>query len=172
MSMISEFLLTRRSKSEILTIVEQACANPEVFDELFNVYYKSENDIQVWQSSWALMHCAAIKPVSFDTYTELLIKRMRNGVSNSTKRSVLSILEKIDIPEGIQAELYQECIDDFLSTKNPIAVRAFAMGVAYKIAKMYPELKAELLSIITDMEPSDSGGIRSRVRNITALLRK
>lgn len=82
-------------------------------------------------------------------------------------RNTLSILQKhVVIPSEVEGELYDFCIHSIAVLKSPIAVRAFAMGVAYRIASPYPELLNELKIILEEVLIHAEKGVLSRARNI------
>ena len=77
-------------------------------------------------------------------------------------RNTLRTFQFIKIPEELQSEVYDRCLEYLSNPKYPIAFTAFAMTVCTDIAMQYPELKEEVIAAIDYRMPNGSSGIRAR----------
>ena len=94
--------------------------------------------------------------------TQLLSQERHDAVH----RNILRILEDIPIPEDIEGALYDNCFQLLNNPDRAIAIRVFAMTVAFRIAKKYPDLLDELRLSIQLHYPYGSAGFKSRAGKI------
>jgi hypothetical protein len=89
-------------------------------------------------------------------------------VHNAVKRNVVRLLQYVHIPKRLAGKVYSHCIDLIADPDEPIAVRAFSMTVAEKIARREPALMDELRLVVSQNMAGASAGIRVRARSILA----
>ncbi len=105
--------------------------------------------------------------------TDIFRGMIQHADNESVVRSVLSVFKQVDIPESIEDELYQFCFRVTESADSPIAHRSFAMVVCARICKKYPELSAELLATIKQLQETYgtvSPGVFSATRRVFKML--
>jgi predicted transcriptional regulator len=74
---------------------------------------------------------------------------MVNGLSTNPvdafKRNTLRTFQTSEIPEEVEGELFDHCIEYLKSMDEAIAIKAFGMTVARRICERYPELADEVI---------------------------
>ncbi len=167
-----EEVLREHSKKQALFISEYVGNDPERFDELVDLFF--DDDVRVVQrSAWIISHCA-------DNYNDIVVPYLARFIEYATddpphvavKRNVIRVMNKCLIPEDIEGPAYDMCWGFANSVKEDIAVRAFALRVLFRIAKKYPELCDEVLSVADGFSQSESKGLLSCGRDISNKLEK
>lgn len=79
-------------------------------------------------------------------------------------RCVYRYLSDIEIPEEIEGEVFEQCLNALISKKITIAVKAHAMTICSKVAVKYPELKNEVIYAIKEQLRESSKGYQSRAK--------
>ena len=156
-------LLITHSKPNTNKIVEYIGSNKDCLAELMDCFFS--NEYRVTQR--AAMAVSAVfdkSPKFINPYLSKMILNLENkDLHVAIKRNTIRILQFIEIPEKLISSLFDCCISYLLNKDEPIAVKAFSMGIVYNICKIYPELKVEVIPILEDIvEYSDSAGILSR----------
>ncbi len=94
----------------------------------------------------------------------------KKNLHPAVARNGLKILELQEIPKAQEGFLVDYCFNCIMNPQIPIAIRAFAMPVLYKIALSYPELKQEFKLVLEGLSDNESPGIQSRKRKYLRLL--
>ncbi len=84
----------------------------------------------------------------------------------------MRLLQFIEIPRSLQGLAVEICFTFLQDTKEPVAIRVFAMTVLTQLSKVSPELKNELIPIIEDQLPYGSPAFISRGRKALKELRR
>lgn len=119
------------------------------------------------RAMWIVCHCNDISPEAIKPFYEKLIEFLkRDNIHTGAIRSVIRIFTLQDAPENYQSFLLDKSYSYITNYKMPIAVRAFAISVIYKLSLKYPELLNELKSTLLALDfANESAGMRSRIKN-------
>lgn len=165
-----------KNKTDISTAFENRNFNVEELAKTI-LHEKSEKELIVYALSkdqlisnramWVLTHCADLEPERIKPFHELLIEHLKNKkIHSEVVRSIVRIFQTQEIPENQQAFMLDKCYDYIKNPSEAIAVRAFAMTVAFNIAKSYPELLNELSVVLNHLNISEeSSGIINRAKH-------
>ena len=85
---------------------------------------------------------------------------------DAVKRNVVRLLQYIEIPKRLVGRVYAHCVDLIDDAYQPVAVRAFALTVAARIAKSEPDLLNELRLIVSKHLPHTTVAFQKRAREI------
>lgn len=164
---IREQLLFAHSKENTRKITNYIGSNKDRLQELMNCFFSNEYRVSQ-RSAMAVSDCFDQHPHLMQPHLERMIANLNTeNIHIAVKRNTVRILQFIEVEENLQSELFDHCINFLKDPKEPIAVKAFSMGILYKICKQYPDLKTEVIPLIEDeLEYTDSAGVRSRGRNI------
>ena len=163
---IREALATEHSKRQTMTIVDYIGDDAKHFAELMSVFFEGEYRL-TQRAAWPMSYVAVRQPQLIRPYLRRLVDQLeRKDVHNAVRRNVVRLLEDIKIPNNLKGRVYSICIDLLDDVSEPVAVRAFAMTVAAKIAKVEPDLLSELRLVTKTHLPNFSAALRSRARNI------
>ncbi|HEV8591534.1 MAG TPA: hypothetical protein VGQ55_05480 [Pyrinomonadaceae bacterium] len=163
---IREALAAEHSKRQTMTIVDYIGDDAKRFAELMSVFFEGEYRL-TQRAAWPMSYVAIRQPQLIQQYLRRLVDQLeRKDVHNAVRRNVVRLLEDIEIPNNLKGRVYTICIDLLDDVREPVAVRAFAMTVAAKIAKVEPDLLSELRLVIKTHLPNFSAALRARARNI------
>jgi hypothetical protein len=126
------------------------------------------------RAAWVMSYCFEHEPKLLIPYLNVLINKLEAPKLHvAVKRNTMRILQFIEIPEMLKAQLFDRCLIYLMDKSESVAVKAFSMKVAANICQQHPELKQEVIPLIKDlMEHSDRPGIISRGRKVLKSLRR
>jgi len=117
------------------------------------------------RSSWAVAHLASIHPHLLSPYLPQMVKGLETPKHDAVIRNTLRIFEDIVIPEDLEGELLDSCMNFLVDLKQAIAIRCFSITVIDKIVQRFPELAPEVIEIINDqLDYPQSAGFKVRAR--------
>jgi hypothetical protein len=117
------------------------------------------------RAAWVVTIIAERHPMLFCPYLKRMLSRMQEpGVHDAVKRSVVRILQDIEIPDNLLGTTATLCFEQLSSAEAPIAVKCFSMTVLAHIAEREPELGRELRLVIEQQLPFAGAGFRARAR--------
>ena len=163
---IREALAAEHSKRQTMEIVDYICDDAKRFAELMSVFFEGEYRL-TQRAAWPMSYVAIRRPQLIRPYLRRLVDQLeRKDVHNAVRRNVVRLLEDIEIPSHLKGKVYSVCLELLDDISEPIAVRAFAMTVAAKIAKAEPDLLSELRLVIKTNTPNFSAALQSRARRV------
>lgn len=166
-------LLVEHSKANTMKIVNYIGKDQDRFDALMEHFLANEYRV-TQRAAMAVGHAADLHPQLIKKHLKHLLENLRRpDIHDAVKRNTVRLFDKhFNLPEellGIAAELCFGYLDD---PQEAVAVRAFSMGVLYKICQREPELGNELIMVLEDHLPHGSAGFKSRGNKLLAKLRK
>ena len=126
----------------------------------------SDSDDRVgYNALWVLTHCATLAQQLTQDRANELIDSVIVEPHTGKRRLMLTLLEAVG-PE-YRGDFFDFCLEKAMSRHEAYGVRALCLKLAYAQARSYPELLAELKSIM-DFISSDhlSPGLTTAIRNI------
>lgn len=163
---IRQALLAVHSKQQAVTIVEFIGDDPKRFAELMKLFFGGEYRLTQC-AAWPMSYCVERHPELIRPYLPKLLDCLeRDDQHDAVKRNVLRLLQYIEIPKRLVGKVYSRCVDLIDDAYQPIAVRAFAMTVAARIAKSEPDLLNELRLIVRKHLPHSTAAFRARAKQI------
>ena len=119
------------------------------------------------RAAWPMSVCVEKHPELISPYLNKLVDQLADSdVHDAVKRNTVRLLQYIEIPKKLQGKIYSICVDLIDDTSEPVAVRAFALTVAIKIAGKEPALLDELRLIAKAHLPHTSIAFHKRARQI------
>lgn len=160
-------LLKRHSKNQTMMIVNYIGDDGERFAELIG-YFLGDNYRLSQRAAWVVGYCAQYQPQLVAPYLETMIDLLeRKDMHVAVRRNVVRFLQFIEIPDDLKGKAYDHCLNLLGDPNEPIAVRCFAMGVAFNIAKNESDLLGELKLLIAEsIKHGITPGLASRARKI------
>ncbi|MBX3164573.1 MAG: hypothetical protein KF900_08830 [Bacteroidetes bacterium] len=168
---IEKQLINEHSHASTLSIVNYIGNNNTRFKELMTVFLCGDYRL-TQRAAWALSNAVIEHPQLIKPYLGKLISMLAETHHHpAVARNILRLLQEIEIPEKHHGELIDVCFKCIINQAQPLAIRAFAITVATKICKLYPELKNELQLILNELAQfSQAPAIKVRVRNAHKML--
>jgi hypothetical protein len=168
-------LLREHSARQTEKLTDYACLRRSHFDELLAVFFNGtprEKQLaadvlamaSTQRAAWLLPHLEALLAAAQPT----------TGHHPAVRRAVAKALQFISVPEAWQALAFDTCLALLASPTEPVAIRAYALSAASRLALPYPELAAEVLAAAERaLNTTDSAALRSRAaRELPKLRRK
>lgn len=163
---IRQALLAVHSKHQAVTIVEFIGDDPKRFAELMKLFFEGEYRL-TQRAAWPMSYCVELHPGLIRPYLPKLLKSLeRDDQHDAVRRNVLRLLQYIEIPNRLAGKVYAHCIDFIDDPDQPIAVRAFAMTVAARIAEPEPDLMNELRLVVSKHLSHSTAAFKVRARGI------
>lgn len=160
-------ILREHSKQNMVRIARWVGTDSARFKQLMELFLHGDyrtTQLAAWVVSY---YCVEWHPQLARPWLKPMLKRMQEpGVHDAVKRSVLRILQFVDIPRSLQGSVATVCFGYLQSPDTPIAVRVFSMTVLARIAEQQPDLRNELKLVIQQMLPYGGAAIRARARNV------
>ena len=167
---LENYIKERHSREYAENVAEYIGNDKKRFKELMNLFFV--NDYRLNQrASWAVLITIQKKPQLIKPYLSKMLKKLDEEVHDAVIRNTIRIFEEVDIPESIEGTLYDKCYQYLTSMDYPVAIKAFSLTVATRIALKYPELQSELLEIIDYQLPHASAAFKVRARKTRALFK-
>ncbi|MCI6491662.1 MAG: hypothetical protein MSA28_06065, partial [Prevotella sp.] len=94
--------------------------------------------------------------------------------NTSLRRLLLSVLYRMPFRgDDIRVDLLDFCLENMVAAHQPPGVQSLCMKMAHRMCAPYPELEAEFLRTIKDMNPYHySAAVTSARKNILAGMKK
>ncbi len=163
---ICQALTAEHSKRQTMAIVEFIGGDPERFAELMKLFFAGDYRL-TQRAAWPMNYCAERHPALIRPYLPKLLDCLeREDMHTAVKRNVVRLLQYIEIPKRLTGRVYSHCVDLIDDAYQPVAVRAFALTVAARIAKAEPDLLNELRLIVSQHLPHATAAFRVRAREV------
>ena len=161
---IQEYLDAGHSKELRDDIIDYVGNSKVKMKSLMSFFFHDE-----WRynqrAAWAVSHIGIKNPTLLKPYLDRMVKQMSLPKHDAVVRNTLRIFEDINIPEEIEGELLDKCMNYLVDTKQAVAIRCFSMTVIDKIVSRFPELAPEVIEIINDqLEHPCTAGFKVRAK--------
>lgn len=157
-------LLREHSARQTQRLADYACAHPTALAELLQLFwYGPERERQL--AADVLGWVGARRPKWLVPHLPGLLAAAQPGPGQhpAVRRAVARVLQFVPVPEEWQALAFDTCLSLLRAPREPVAIRAYALTAAARLAGPYPELAAEVISAIEHaLIISDSATLRSR----------
>jgi len=171
MNLVEEILKVH-SKKQKDKIVSYVGNDRKRFAQLVDVFLQGPYRV-TQRAAWSLSNCIEKYPDLLKPHFKKILGQLSNdNIHDSVKRNILRTLQFVRVPKLHQGITINLCFGFLSNTKEPIAIRVFAMTVLANIAKEVPELKNELIPLIEDQLPYASAGFLSRGGKVLKQLKK
>ncbi len=162
-----EDILCNEQKAGMLAYMK---ANPKGIESLIQLSIIDKQPYS-WRAAWLLSKCMDKNDKRIAPFVPQMIQRIKIGM-HSQKRDLLTVLQKMEIPEDEEGLLFDICVDIWCRLDHIPSVRLNAFRMILKIANKIPELKEEVL-LLAEEEYLDSlsGGIQTVVLRLINTLK-
>ncbi len=163
---LREEILKEHSKTQRDKIVQWIGTDQKRFNQLLRLFLNDEYRV-TQRASWALSYCAAAYPSFLKNKLGLLIDNLQKpGLHDAVKRNTVRILQDIDIPEKYQGKVMDICFNYTQSPTEAVAIKAFSLTILGNLAKLYPEILAEIKLVIEEQLPHETTAFKSRAKRL------
>lgn len=163
-------ILKDHSTRQALRIERWIGSDTRRFKRLMELFLNGEYRV-VQRAARIISGCVQKDPDLVKPWLSVMVGKMQEpGAPDAVKRNVLRVLQHVEIPSYLLSTLIPFCFKELASAKSPIAVKAFAMTVLANAAKRKPDITPELRSILQQLAPGASPGLRVRSRNVLRII--
>lgn len=167
-----DVILKEHSKSQKNKIVAYVGNKPDKFAELVSVFLNGPEKV-TQRASWPISYCIEAHPELIKPYYKIFLQIVEKPeVHDAVKRNIFRLLQFVKIPKNHQVKAVNLGMKFLMNSKEPVAIRVFAMTVLAQIAKENPALKNELIPYIEDQMPYGTAGFISRGSKILKELKR
>jgi hypothetical protein len=169
---ILETLLVEHSRANSLKIADYIGDDAEKFADLMKIFFNDEYRLSQ-RAAYVFMISVDRYPELIKPYLKKLINQLyRKDVHDSIRRNVVRALQFIEIPKNLEGRIFSHCVDFIEDISEPIAIRAFALTVATRIAENEPELINELILTVEKYMANPTPALRVRIRRLLSCQKK
>lgn len=116
--------------------------------------------------------CAEHKPQRLLPYLPRLLPLLRPSEHHvAVRRGIARALQFVPVPDELQTETFDRCLELLGSAAEAVAVKAYALTVLTGLAQLHPDLAAEILLVLEPQLPAASPSLRSRATASLPILR-
>jgi hypothetical protein len=163
---IRQALLAEHSKRQTAAIVTYISDDASRFAELMKIFFAGEYRL-TQRAAWTMNYCAEQQPQLIQPYLPKLLKLLqRDDQHDAVKRNIARLLQYVDIPKKLHAQVYSLCVELVNDPREPAATRVFAMTAAARIAKTEPALHSELQLIVRQHLPHATAAFKKRAQTV------
>lgn len=167
-------LLREHSARQNRRLTDYACAHPSRLAELLHLFWYGTGreqqlaaDVVGWvgqqRPKWLVPHLPGL----------LATAQPGAAPHPAVRRAVARALQFVPVPEELQALAFDTCLGMLANPAEPVAIRAYALTAAARLAGPYPELAAEVVAAAkTALSTTDSAALRSRAARELPRLRE
>lgn len=143
------------------------CADRDEQEFLYQLMFEEDKRVGD-NAAWVLNHLTKDDGGWLVARRDELIDAVMKTPSTTRRRFILSLLERMDFPASkLRKDFLEACFAWLMSNNEPPGVRTFSMKIAYKLCFPYPELLAQLRSMLEQLDPSQlSMGVKCARRKI------
>ena len=167
-------LLREHSARQTRRLTDYACAHPHALAELLQLFwYGAERERQ--RAADVLGWVGEQRPKWLVPHLPGLLAAAQPGLGQhpAVRRAVVRALQFVPVPEEWQGLAFDTCLALLRSPQEPVAIRAYALTAAARLAAPYPELAAEVVATAADaLTTSNSAALRSRAARELPRLRE
>src|SRR4051812_43184792 len=139
MMQLREEILKEHSRAQAEKIAKWVGNERVRFTELMELFLTDIYRV-VQRAAWTVSMVAEKHPDLIAPYLAAMVGRMgEKGAPVAVKRNVVRILQNIEIPGDLHAQVMNICFEMLADPKETVAVRVFSMTVLGNLAKTYPE---------------------------------
>ncbi|GAB3867335.1 hypothetical protein GCM10028824_09520 [Hymenobacter segetis] len=157
-------LLREHSARQTQRLADYACAHPTALAELLQLFwYGAERERQL--AADVLGWVGERRPKWLVPNLPGLLAAAQSGSEQhpAIRRAVARVLQFVPVPEEWQALAFDTCLALLRAPREPVAIRAYALTAAARLAGPYPELAAEVVATAeTALSTTNSAALRSR----------
>ena len=163
---IEKVLLQAHSKAQCDKIVRYIGNDKKRFAGLMQLFFTGEYKVRQW-AGWPMSYCVQKHPELILPYFKKMLAMMHKpGEHEAVNRSIVRLLQYVDIPKKFQGEIMNTCFEFVASNDTAIAIKAFSLTILQNLSKDYPEILPELKLIIEERWPHETAAFKSRARKI------
>lgn len=163
---LREEILAKHSKTQTNKIIAWIGTSQKRFDELVQLFLTDEYRV-VQRAAWPIGSIAEMQPQLLTKHLPVFVALLRKpGLHNAVRRNITRLLQYIPIPEALKGDVMDACFSFICDVQEKAAVKAFSLTILEQLAKEYPEIVAEIITVIEERWDFETAAFHSRARKI------
>jgi hypothetical protein len=160
---LREEILRENSKEHTEALAAWVGGDAQRLAQLVDLFLHDEYRV-VQRAAWIMSYVADKHPALIQPHLAAMVDRMGHpGIPVAVKRNVVRILRDMPVPDDLQGPVMHFCFQFLEDPKETVAVKAFSMAILGRLAKIYPDIRNEIVMLIEDhLREGATPGIRSR----------
>jgi len=157
-------LLSKKFMHQAKMVMAWVGHSSKRFDTLAHFVYGDDKKL-AQKAAWPLSYVAEAHPDWVMKHLPALLAATKKpGVHIAVIRSVVRLLQFVEIPQELHGEVMDNCFRYIEDVKEKPAVKAFALTVLYNLSREYPEILPEIKEIILSRMELESPAFRARAK--------
>jgi hypothetical protein len=159
-------LLATHSKAQTNKILDWIGHSQKRFDELVQLFLTDEYRV-VQRAAWPIGCIAETQPQLLQKHLPVLVSLLRkHGLHNAVRRNITRLLQYVSIPEELKGDVMDACFSFICDVQEKAAVKAFSLTILEQMAKEYPDILPELITVIEERWDVETAAFHARARKI------
>lgn len=164
MPQLEEMLMSQRYMHQAQQVMAWVGHNKRRFDALVQLVTGDDKKL-AQKAAWPMSYVAEAHPAWVIRHLPSLLATIKiPGVHTAVVRSVVRLLQFVDIPEDLHGDVMDSCFRYIEDIREKPAVKAFALTVLHKLSQTYPEILPEIRAIIASRIEHETPAFRTRAR--------
>jgi hypothetical protein len=152
---LREALQSEHSKAQTVRILNYIGSDKDRFDALMAIFFSDTYRLSQ-RSAWVVGYIAEKNPQLIEPYLEKMLLNLENPVHVAIKRNTIRVLRILEsYPEHLEGLIADICFKYLDTPSVPLAIRAFAIRVLFKICQKQPELREEFKMMLENILEND-----------------
>lgn len=168
---LAELLTENRTKHTVDRLVSEVLKTGLDWDQFIEIFLSTPLPSK-WYLTWWLSHYAEVDPEPIESRQMLFWDALIENRHPSIERDFWKLLTRISLNDDLIGNAYNEAMRVIPSQKRAVAVRAYAMEVAFNVAKRYPELIHEVNLVFENLSLEEPASMQSRKRHYLKKLKR
>ena len=163
---LREEILAEHSKAQTNKIIEWISSSQKRFDELVHLFLTDEYRV-VQRAAWPIGIIAQTYPLLLRKHLTVFVSMLRKpGLHNAVRRNITRLLQYVSIPDALKGDVMDACFSFICDVQEKAAVKAFSLTILEQLAKEYPEILPEIITVIEERWDYETAAFHSRARKI------
>jgi hypothetical protein len=140
------------SLKKVKLAVKQMEHQPKLIEDTRKMMFNKDQQKSM-RAAWLMTHAAARYPELVKKQLSYILKLLQQkGLHTGTIRSSIRVFQELNMPDKYCGQMFDICIGYAKNGTMPHGVRAFAINVLGLICKKYPDLRHEVMLVLTELE--------------------
>lgn len=159
---LKDILLLRHSRAQCQAAVNWVGDQQSRFDVLFS-FFAGSDALLSQRAAWALSYCVQAHPAFITKHWKALLNILSDSLHHpAIRRNGFRLMQDLRIPKRYQGKAMDLCFRWIEKPGEPVAIKAFAVTVLYRLSIDYPEIIPEIRTVIEAVMPHESIAFRNR----------
>jgi len=164
MNELKNMLLSQQFMHQAQMVMAWVGHSSKRFDALAHFIYGDDKKL-AQKAAWPMSYLAEEHPDCVMKHLPALLAATKKpGVHIAVIRSVVRLLQFVEIPQELHGEVMDKCFHYIEDVKEKPAVKAFALTVLHNLSKQYPEILPEIREIIRSRMELETPAFRARAK--------